>query len=79
MDMNQDKGTSLDNYIGFLQYLASTIERLNGVPVIRAVCPECGGHWSVWKSICPSSRDYECGYRAIWKCENEACGEMELR
>jgi hypothetical protein len=74
-----NNGASLDNYIGFLQYLASAIGKLNGIPVVRAKCPECGEAWSVWKTICPGSQDYECGYRAIWKCENQDCGEMELR
>jgi hypothetical protein len=74
-----NQGCALDNYIGFLQYLASIISRFNGVPVLTAKCPECGGRWSAWKSICPASEDYACGYRAIWKCENPECGEMELR
>ncbi len=74
-----NQGCALDNYIGFLEYLASIISRLNGVPVLTAKCPECGGRWSAWKPICPASEDYACGYRAIWKCENPDCGEMELR
>jgi len=73
------KGCDLDNYVGFLQYLASVIAGLNGMPVLTAKCPECGGRWSVWKTVCPESEDYACGYRAIWKCENSDCGEMELR
>lgn len=73
------QGCPLHNYVGFLQYLASLVERLNGVPVLTAKCPECGGRWSIWEPICPASEDYACGYRAIWKCENEDCGEMELR
>jgi hypothetical protein len=75
----KDQGTSLDNYVGFLSYLASAINKLNGVPVVSAKCPECGASWSVWKTVCPASEDYECGYRAIWRCENPLCGEMELR
>jgi len=73
------EGTSLENYIGFLHYLASVIGKLKGVPVISAKCPECGGQWSVWKTLCPASEDYACGYRAVWRCENPECGEMELR
>lgn len=76
---DQNHGLPLDNYVGFLQYLAAAIERLNGVPVVSATCPECGGQWSAWKTLCPSSEDYACGYRAIWKCENPDCEEMELR
>jgi len=75
----QNQGLLLDNYVGFLQYLAAVIERSNGLPVVAAKCPECGGRWSVWKTLCPASEDYACGYRAIWKCENPHCGEMELR
>jgi hypothetical protein len=73
------EGCSLENYIGFLHYLASVVQTLNGVPVVSATCPECGSTWSVWKKLCPESPDYACGYRAIWKCENPECGEMELR
>jgi len=75
----KNQGLPLDNYVGFLQYLAAVIERSNGLPVAAAKCPECGGRWSVWKTLCPSSEDYACGYRAIWRCENPQCGEMELR
>jgi len=77
--MESQPGATIDNYIGFLQYLAGIISRLNGVPVVAAKCPECGDRWSVWKTLCPSGEDYACGYRAIWKCENPHCGEMELR
>ncbi len=72
-------GTSLSNYTSFLEYLASTIKQTGGVPVVKAKCPECGETWSVWKRVCPSSEEYACGYRAIWKCENADCGEMEVR
>lgn len=74
-----NEGCLLDNYIGFLHYLASVISKLNGMPVVQAQCPECGGRWSVWTTLCPESQDYACGYRSIWKCENPDCGEMELR
>ena len=72
-------GTSLTNYTGFLEYLAAVIKRTGGVPVLEAKCPECGGTWSIWKTVCVSSEEYACGYRSIWKCENEDCGEMEIR
>jgi hypothetical protein len=72
-------GMALDNYIGFLRYLADTVSLLHGPPVFSAMCPECGGRWSFWKTLCPSSEDYACGYRGIWKCEDPECGEMELR
>ena len=74
-----DQGCNLENYVGFLHYLASVISSQNGVPVLSAKCPECGGTWAVWKQLCPSSEDYACGYRAIWKCQNPECNEMELR
>jgi hypothetical protein len=78
-ELPMSDGTLLSDYVGFLEYLASTISRTGGVPVTRAKCPECSGQWSVWKRVCPSSDEYECGYRAIWKCENPECGEMEVR
>ncbi len=74
-----DQGCRLDNYIGFLQHLAFVIGTQSGVPVASAKCPECGGTWSVWKTLCPAGQDYACGYRAIWKCHDPDCGEMELR
>lgn len=74
-----DEGTSLPNYIGFLNYLANYLAVTRGIPVTTAKCPECGSQWSVWKNLCPTSQDYECGYRSIWKCENPDCSEMELR
>jgi hypothetical protein len=55
------------------------MEELNGVPVLQAKCPECGDIWEVWKKLCPASEDYACGYRAVWKCRNPECGEMEIR
>ena len=73
------QGASLSSYVGFLHYLGNCISVSGGVPVVSAKCPECGSTWSVWKTLCPSSEDYECGYRSIWKCENPDCGEMELR
>lgn len=69
----------MDQLVGFLHYLADTMSDLNGIPQTSATCPECGGTWSTWKPLCPSSPDYACGYRAVWKCENPDCGEMELR
>ena len=72
-------GTLLTNYTGFLEYLAAVIKRTGGVPVLEAKCPECGATWSIWKKVCASSEEYACGYRSIWKCENDDCGEMEIR
>lgn len=74
-----DTGMALENYVGFLRYLADATALLNGPPVLTAKCPECGGRWSLWKPLCPASPDYACGYRGIWQCENPECGEMELR
>ncbi len=73
------QGCSLDNYVGLLSYLARMMEQLNGVPVLQAKCPECGDTWEAWKKLCPASEDYACGYRAVWKCRNPECGEMEIR
>jgi|GEM_PF-717564 len=33
----------------------------------------------VVERLCPHSEHYNQGYRALWRCENPACGEMELR
>jgi hypothetical protein len=74
-----ETGATLDDYVGFLRYLAEATALLHGPPVLRATCPECGAVWSLWKTICPSSPDFAAGYRGIWKCENPECGEMELR
>ena len=73
------EGAHLSSYVGFLNYLANYISTTGGVPVTSAKCPECGSTWSVFKTLCPASSDYECGYRTIWKCENSDCAEMELR
>ncbi len=70
---------SLYNLGELLQHLASVIATIGGLPPVQARCPECGGQWSVWKQLCPLSQDYACGYRTIWKCENPACREMELK
>ncbi len=73
------EGAALSSYVGFLHYLGNYISSTGGVPVTTAKCPECGGTWSVWKTLCPASQDFECGYRSMWKCENPDCGEIELR
>ncbi len=71
-------GATEADYIGFLGYFQRYLMTV-GFPVVSAQCPSCRGTWRVWKKLCPTSEDYACGYRTIWKCDDRDCGEMEVR